>query len=75
MSTFFRVLLLGVALSGPALAYVDPAAGSILIQGVLAALAGVALFFDKIKAAVYRTFGIKPKEPKKEEQPNPPSGD
>lgn len=68
----FRIFLLALSVSGPALAYVDPAAGSVLIQGVLAALAGVALFFDKIKAAVYRTFGIKPKEQKKEE-PKPSS--
>ena len=64
-----RVLLLCVALSLPAWAYLDPATGSVVVQAVLAALAGVALFFHKVKAGFYRLFGIKKKP---EEKPTPP---
>ena len=50
----FTVLSISLATSGPAHAYIDPGAGSIMLQGIIAALAGVGvvlkLFWSKIKS-------------------------
>lgn len=54
--TWTRVGLavLTCALPGVAEAYIDPGTGSILVQGLIAALAMVAVFFGRIRSAIGR---------------------
>lgn len=54
-------LALIVAIPTPAHAYLDPGTGSILLQGILAAIAGglftIKLWWARISGAVARLFG------------------
>ncbi len=45
----WRLLLFTLALSTPSFAYLDPVTGNIIIQFALAAVAGVALTFGRLK--------------------------
>ena len=58
---FMRILLLLTMLSEPAMAYFDPASGSILLQGLLAGLAGLLLtgriFWARVKEFFNKLFG------------------
>jgi hypothetical protein len=52
------LLCVALALSAPAHAYIDPGAGSMLVQALLAAVAGVAVFgrslWDRLKSWLRR---------------------
>lgn len=54
-------LLMAAGVSEPAFAYIDPGTGSLLLQGLLAAivgaLAGIKFYWKKISNAVARLFG------------------
>jgi hypothetical protein len=66
-----RALLLVLALSTPALAYLDPVTGNLLVQAVLAGLAAIALGYHRLKAYLGSLFGKKTEsEPKSEEKPS-----
>lgn len=67
-----QALLLILALSAPALAYLDPATGSLLVQFILAALAAVAVGFRRIKHWFLALMG---KAPAQEEEAEEPSDD
>ena len=43
VGTLVTALMVSLALTTPAYAYIDPGSGSIILQGVLAALAAIAL--------------------------------
>ena len=65
-----KAVLLVLALSTPALAYLDPVTGNLLVQAVLAGLAAIALGYHQLKAYLGSLFGKKTKtEPKSEEKP------
>lgn len=74
-----RVFLLVLALSGPALAYIDPITGNILVQAVLVVAAGVAVGYHRVKSYLGSLFGRKKpqdndqgdSETKEREQPEP----
>jgi hypothetical protein len=51
------------------LLYVDPGSGSYLVQLLVAAVVGVAMFFKNIKLYIKSLFHKQPKEPKD----NPPA--
>ena len=57
-AVFFAVLLAWIA---PAYAYLDPATGSILLQGLIAGVAGLVvvlrLYWQRIKALFRRLLG------------------
>jgi hypothetical protein len=40
-------------------AYLDPATGSILVQGLIGAIAAIGVFYGRIRDAVRRLFGAK----------------
>ncbi len=54
ISVLTFVTVVGLGMHGQALAYLDPATGSIILQGIIAACAGVAvtakLYWSRIKA-------------------------
>lgn len=63
---FFPRIAIGCAAivwSIPAYAYLDPATGSVILQGLLAGIAGVMvvarLYWTRIKSFTRRLFGIK----------------
>jgi len=60
------IALTGLAVSGSAFAYIDPGTGSILLQGLLAGLAAVAVagkvFWLRIKSFFTRKSGDKPED-------------
>jgi hypothetical protein len=66
---YVRVLLLVIALSAPALAYLDPVTGNILVQGLLAGVAAVALAYHRIKAYARVKLGLAPAEDKAQPEP------
>ena len=43
------IALLAAAYAAPAHAYIDPGTGSILLQGLLASIAAIGLFWQRIK--------------------------
>ena len=45
----FLIALLALAYAAPAHAYLDPGTGSILLQGLLAAIATLGLFWQRVK--------------------------
>ncbi|MBI3928077.1 MAG: hypothetical protein HY319_21215 [Armatimonadetes bacterium] len=51
------ILLLVLALSAPALAYLDPGSGNILVQFVLGCLAALAVAWSSLKGKVSSMFG------------------
>jgi hypothetical protein len=53
---FVFLLAVAMALSAPAYAYIDPGAGSMLVQAALAALAGIAVFWRSLWDRVKRWF-------------------
>ena len=59
LTFYLGVLIVASLSSGEAVAYLDPATGSILLQGLLAAIAGIAvtgkLYWSKIKSFFSRT--------------------
>lgn len=61
-----RALLFFVALSAPALAYLDPVTGNIIVQVVLAAFAAAALGYHNLKARVQAMLGKNKKTAKQE---------
>lgn len=54
-----RTILLIVALSLPAAAYLDPVTGNIIVQAVLAGVAALAVAYGSIKARLQSLFGKK----------------
>ncbi len=58
---FLFALLATAGVSESAFAYIDPGTGSLLLQGLLAAivgaLAGIKFYWNKISNAVARLFG------------------
>lgn len=59
----FWLAVLASALPGVAHAYIDPGTGSILVQGLIAALAMVGVFFGRIRNAIRRFFKSRNKRP------------
>jgi hypothetical protein len=73
-----RAVLLLLAMSAPALAYLDPVTGNILVQAVLAAFAALALGYHRLKLYVQKLFGkggSQPPEEEKKEQNAPEKSD
>lgn len=62
----FRVVLLCLALSSPALAYLDPVTGNIIVQVVLVAFTSIALGFNRLKLWVLGLMGKKPSQKQEE---------
>ena len=52
----------GLLMPGLAHAYLDPATGSVLVQGLIAAIAAVGVFFDRLRNAVRRILAKRPKD-------------
>lgn len=73
---FLGLMMFLVFFSPPALAYLDPGTGSILLQGLIAAVAAAVtyagLYWRKIKAFFLRLIGRVPPKPCK---PDRTSGD
>jgi NhaP-type Na+/H+ or K+/H+ antiporter len=51
------IFFLAVLFPTQAFAYFDPGTGSLLIQITVGAIAGIAVFWSKIKAAITSRFG------------------
>jgi len=70
------VVLLGlVLLPRPAAAYVDPAAGSMMLQLVLGGLAGLAIALKLLWGRLLTLFGVRPRPEQGEEaHPEGPRG-
>ncbi len=68
-----RVVFLILALTTPALAYIDPVTGNLIVQGLIAALAACGLFYRRIRQRVRDAFGGKdaPSEEESEESTEP----
>ena len=47
--------------SSPAYAYIDPSIASIVLQGLLAGLAGAAMFMRGVRERISRFLGLAPK--------------
>ena len=64
--------LIGIAYVSPAYAYLDPGTGSILLQGLLAAIAGataaVGVYWQRIKCMLSSMFSAKKSTDAKPEQ-------
>lgn len=64
MPRLIALTLLALLASSPAYAYLDPGTGSILVQGLLAALAAVsatiAAFWSQIRRFLSRREGVRP---------------
>jgi len=59
MTRTLLVLAAAWMLPADAHAYLDPATGSILVQGLIGAIAVVGVFFGRIRDALRRLFGGK----------------
>jgi hypothetical protein len=69
------VTCLGILAARPATAYVDPAAGSMMLQLALAGLAGVAVAVKMLWGRILALFGVRrPAEPGEEAPPETQSG-
>lgn len=66
--TILRAFFFCLALSAPALAYLDPVTGNILVQALLAAFAGIALSYHRLKIWFQGLFGKKTEREKKVEE-------
>ena len=62
------VLLIGILISTPAYAYLDPGTGSILLQGLLGGLAGAAVFLKLYWHKLLSLFGRKKSDDTNENQ-------
>ena len=59
MKKIFSIVLLSLIFTGNAHAYLDPGTGSILLQGLLAGLLAIGVFWRKLKDYVMGRFSKK----------------
>lgn len=68
------LVVLLACFSPPAWAYLDPGTGSILLQGMIAAVAAAVtyagLYWRKVKALFFRLIGRKLHEPRNDDRPS-----
>jgi hypothetical protein len=67
-------ILVSVAASGPAAAYIDPGTGSMLLQVIGAGIAGAIFYFRELRIKVVSLFSRR-QAPEAEDASEPPSGD
>lgn len=70
----FLYLLLAVFWPGVALAYIDPGTGSILIQGIIAAIAAIGVTLKLYWHRFIRFFRRRPEEQEDSSNPDKPNG-
>jgi hypothetical protein len=73
MSRLIVVALLALLLSSPAYAYLDPGTGSMLVQGLIAALAVVSAAVATFWTRIRQLFSGRAKPPEPEHRDAPPS--
>lgn len=59
MKIIFSIVLLSLIFTGDAHAYLDPGTGSILLQGLLAGLLAIGVFWRKLKDYIKGHFSKK----------------
>lgn len=59
MKKIFSIVLLSLIFTGNAHAYLDPGTGSILLQGLLAGLLAIGVFWRKLKDFIKERFSKK----------------
>ena len=62
MRIFFAFGLLVIFLVDNAYAYIDPGIGAIFLQGFVAVVAGISLFFSRVRQFILKIMGVKDKD-------------
>ena len=56
MTFILKSFVIYMILTSNALAYIDPGIGSIILQGIIASIAAVGVFFSNIRKKIYNFF-------------------
>ena len=56
MKFIFKIFVIYMIFTSNALAYIDPGIGSIILQGIIASIAAVGVFFSGLRRKIYNFF-------------------